>query len=41
MEAEPFKVHLYIIDTCWPFHVGDGRDLVGAGLDATSADDVA
>ena len=32
---------LYILDACWPFHVGDGRDLVGVGFDATSADDVA
>ena len=32
---------LYILDACWSFHVGDGKDLVEVGFDATCADDVA
>ena len=32
---------MYILDACWPFHVGDGGDLVKVGFDTTSADDVA
>ena len=32
---------LYILDACWPFHVGDGRDLVRIGFNAMSTNDVA
>ena len=32
---------LYILNACWPFHVGDSRDLVQVGFDATGANDVA
>ena len=32
---------LYIIYAGWPFHVGDGGDLVEVGLYATGANDVA
>jgi hypothetical protein len=32
---------LYILDACWSFHFGDGGDLVGIGLYASCADNVA
>ena len=32
---------MYILDACWPFHVGDGGDLVGVGFEATGTNDVA
>ena len=32
---------MYVLYASWPFHVGDGGDFVGVGLDATGADDVA
>ena len=32
---------LYILNACWPFHVGDGGDLVRIWLDASCADNVA
>ena len=32
---------LYILNTCRPFHVGDGKDLVRVRFDASSTDNVA
>jgi hypothetical protein len=30
---------LHIFDAGWSFHVGDGGDLLGIGIDAVMADD--
>ena len=38
MQPVTFCMSFY---TSWSFHVGDGGDLVGVGLNATGADDVA
>ena len=32
---------LYVLYVGWPFHVGDGGDLVRVGFDAAGTDDVA
>ena len=32
---------LYILDACWPFHIGDGGNVVRVGLNASCVDDVA
>jgi len=36
----PYKL-LYILYADRPFHVGNGRDLIGVGFEAADADDVA